>query len=727
MKLNGKDVYLSFLKGDKGDQGKGAYDYAQEGGYTGTEQEFAKDLSDIATKTFVKENGGKIDAILVNDVEQPIVDKKIKLEVPTNEALEQKLDEADILNTFDIEEEYSDRQLYNANAIHELMGIFADEITMRDEIVEGKADKDASNLDATNVTQWQQKLSVATQQNLQDTVVMAQGYIDGEVKKLDTKIDEKADAKTFENVLLELNTVYMNGINGNTDRIETLEENKADQSSLDTTNTNLTALTTRVSDVETRNQEQDVSISWLNNHKVDKDGTKVLSSNDYTHEEKNKLFFIEKNAQVNVQADWNETDTTADAYIKNKPTIPDGLTVDSSLSTYSTNPVQNKIVTNEIMNKASTNYVDGELYKKVDKVDGKGLSTNDYTTTEKSKLAGIEEGADVSVQADWNVTNTNSKAYIKNKPTIPTGLTVDSELDAVSINPLENRVITYNFTMVDLAISRLDGEKVDIVNGKGLSTNDYTTEEKTKLSGIENGAQVNVQSDWNVTDTTSKAFIKNKPTIPTVTLYDSTGQNTDGAMTQKAVTDWTTVAGLNINYNKQEIDAIKTNLLPSKANTSNVSRLIADYTLSSASSSINLTGLDLMADGGVYDVVVHYKTNAGCDANVRVNNISSGVYRTIQLQGYTGGGVSFGGGKNSTNFPAGSVFANDSILSFTLSQTSTSFAQYTFTTVSNDSNTVYYRAGGGMVSLSSNITSITLNTGSPIQAGARIRIYARAK
>lgn len=35
------------------------------------------------------------------------------------------------------------------------------------------------------------------------------------------------------------------------------------------------------------------------------------------------------------------------------------------------------------------------------------------------------------------------------------------------------------------------GSKVDKVDGKGLSTNDYTTEEKNKLAGIENGAQVN--------------------------------------------------------------------------------------------------------------------------------------------------------------------------------------------------------------------------------------------
>lgn len=56
--------------------------------------------------------------------------------------------------------------------------------------------------------------------------------------------------------------------------------------------------------------------------------------------------------------------------------------------------------------------------------------------------------------------------------------------------------------------------KVDKVSGKGLSTNDYTTTEKNKLSGIASGAEVNVQSDWNVTDDTSDAYIKNKPTIP---------------------------------------------------------------------------------------------------------------------------------------------------------------------------------------------------------------------
>lgn len=50
------------------------------------------------------------------------------------------------------------------------------------------------------------------------------------------------------------------------------------------------------------------------------------------------------------------------------------------------------------------------------------------------------------------------------------------------------------------------------VAGKQLSTNDYTTSEKDKLAKISAGAEVNVQSDWNVSDTASDAFIKNKPT-----------------------------------------------------------------------------------------------------------------------------------------------------------------------------------------------------------------------
>ena len=66
---------------------------------------------------------------------------------------------------------------------------------------------------------------------------------------------------------------------------------------------------------------------------------------------------------------------------------------------------------------ATTAYVNSQDALKVDKVTGKGLSTEDYTTTEKNKLAGIAAGAEVNVNADWNATS--GDAQILNKPTIP--------------------------------------------------------------------------------------------------------------------------------------------------------------------------------------------------------------------------------------------------------------------------------------------------------------------
>ena len=70
------------------------------------------------------------------------------------------------------------------------------------------------------------------------------------------------------------------------------------------------------------------------------------------------------------------------------------------------------------VNKPISSATQTALDNKVDKVIGKELSTNDYTTTEKNKLAGIAAGAEVNVNADWNATS--GDAQILNKPIIPT-------------------------------------------------------------------------------------------------------------------------------------------------------------------------------------------------------------------------------------------------------------------------------------------------------------------
>ncbi len=129
------------------------------------------------------------------------------------------------------------------------------------------------------------------------------------------------------------------------------------------------------------------------------------------------------------------------------------------------------------------------LLGKVDKVDGKGLSSNDYTATEKAKLANIEAGAEVNVNADWNATT--GDAAILNKPSIPSktsDLTNDS-----------NYVSDASYVHTD---------------------NNYTNAEKTKLTNIAAGAQVNVLEGITVNGTA--ATITNKVAAITVPTVDST-------------------------------------------------------------------------------------------------------------------------------------------------------------------------------------------------------------
>ena len=61
--------------------------------------------------------------------------------------------------------------------------------------------------------------------------------------------------------------------------------------------------------------------------------------------------------------------------------------------------------------------------------------------------------------------------------------------------------------------------------------------DKTKLDGIATGAEVNVQANWNETDTTSDAYIQNKPTIPDE-LSDLTDDSTHRLVTDTEKSTW---------------------------------------------------------------------------------------------------------------------------------------------------------------------------------------------
>lgn len=118
----------------------------------------------------------------------------------------------------------------------------------------------------------------------------------------------------------------------------------------------------------------------------------------------------------------------------------------------------------------------------VAKETGKGLSTNDYTTTEKTKLAGIAEGANKYVLP---VATSSALGGVKGggNVAISTAGIMSVDLSAYQKTAdADAKYYTKTSATTDLA------KKVNVVSGKGLSTNDYTTAEKTKLAGIEEGA-----------------------------------------------------------------------------------------------------------------------------------------------------------------------------------------------------------------------------------------------
>ena len=270
--------------------------------------------------------------------------------------------------------------------------------------------------------------------------------------------------------------------------------------------------------------------------KVDKVTGKGLSSNDFSTALLNKLNGIADGAEVNVQADWNNTDSASDAFIKNKPASfpPSSHThtkaqisdMPTKLSQFTNDPgyltsadidtSQNHVHANKgILDSITQALLDkwNTVSNKVDKVSGKGLSTNDFTAALLNKLNGIAAGAEVNVQADWSSTDSASDAFIKNKPSsfppsshthtkaqisdMPTKLsqfTNDSGyLKATDIDTSQNHTHANKGILDTLTQAMLDkwntvSNKVDKVSGKGLSTNDFTAALLSKLNGIAEGA-----------------------------------------------------------------------------------------------------------------------------------------------------------------------------------------------------------------------------------------------
>lgn len=120
---------------------------------------------------------------------------------------------------------------------------------------------------------------------------------------------------------------------------------------------------------------------------------------------------------------------------------------------------------------------------KVDKVEGKSLSTNDYVTADKTKVTNINE---VIEAATKNITATDISITLDKRNLVT--------------NAVENIELNLPASTTALAGLMLPADKI-------------------KLNGIAAGAEVNVNADWNATE--GDALILNKPTLATVATSGS--------------------------------------------------------------------------------------------------------------------------------------------------------------------------------------------------------------
>ena len=204
------------------------------------------------------------------------------------------------------------------------------------------------------------------------------------------------------------------------------------------------------------------------------------------------------------------------------------------LSGYATKTDLEDYTTIEGTQLAVSSYVDyaiadltPRLDLKVDKVEGKGLSTNDYTDADKAKVDGIDTSISTAVNAAIASVVDNAPATFDTLKEIATWIEtegVDTADLAAGIAGKADRTELSDYATV-VSMTQLEGQvsdglsnKVDKEAGKGLSTEDFTTAYKTKLDDIDN-------QKLDIPTSVSSSTITT-PTVNSIPLY-TLGNNGD--------------------------------------------------------------------------------------------------------------------------------------------------------------------------------------------------------
>ena len=267
-----------------------------------------------------------------------------------------------------------------------------------------------------------------------------------------------------------------------------------------------------------------------------------------------------------IQSDWNQSDNSAADYIKNKPVNVSAFTNDAgyltqhqSLADYSTTQEMNTAIATATNDMATMTWVGEQGYLTQHQDISDLFNGAEYDTQTKrinfkhgnAVLAYIDATAFIK---DGMVSNVEVKnVTISGESVLCLVITFNTDAGKEPINiPISSIFDASNYytktetdnTFVkpaDLATVATSGDYTDLSNTPNLATV-ATTGDYGDLTNKPTIPAAQVQSDWDEADTTSKAYIQNKPTIPTVPTNVSAFTNDAGYTTNEG-----TITGITMN------------------------------------------------------------------------------------------------------------------------------------------------------------------------------------